>query len=104
MKGGVSLGVYDEIIVLEETAIKLKGINDTKLYIVSCLRDHERWEDLTIEERARLVNFTHEMWLKQEMCLDIGCICDSVWENRKNILNGKIDKWKFFNILATRWS
>lgn len=95
--------MYDNIIELEELAEKTKKMS-TEVYIMQCLRDYDirKWGNLTLLQRKQLFEWAYEMWCKQEMNLDISCICETTMENRKDILAGRIDKWKFFDLLE-RW-
>ena len=96
--------MYDNIIELEELAEKTKKMS-TEIYIVQCLRDYDirKWDDLTLLQRKQLFEWAYKMWCKQERNIDISCICETTMENMKDILAGRIDKWKFFDLLESRW-
>ena len=93
-----------EIISLEEQADRVHN-NITKIYITDTLKHYNlsKWEDLTICEKQKLVDWAYYIYFKQELNISLGCICDSTFEHRKQILADKYDKRKFIDILANRW-
>ena len=57
------------------------------------------YDELTIEEKKRLANFAYEFYLKDETCIDIGKITDTVMINYKDILEGKISKAELYDYI-----
>ena len=66
------------------------------LYSMSC---NEKYEELNIEEKQKLLDFTYKFYLQDEHCIDIGKITDTVLENKDKIINGEIDKYNLYNHL-----
>lgn len=66
------------------------------LYNMSC---NEKYEELTIEEKQKLLEFAYKFYLQDENCIDIGKITDTVLENKDKIINGEIDKYNLYNYL-----
>lgn len=65
----------------------------TVLYHLWC---HENYSKLNIEEKEKILNFTYNIYLDDEGHYDIGTIADTIMENYKDVLNGKMDKYNFY--------
>lgn len=87
------------VIDYEETADKLHK-ELAKIYITDRLKHHnvDKWGDLTISDRATLVDFTFSL---EDSCnMNLNTLCNYVMKYKKDILANKLDKSKFSKILA----
>jgi len=66
------------------------------LYNMSC---HGNYEELTDEEKEKILGFLYDLYLKDETCTDLGRFSDLVMDNYKDFLNGKITKNDIYNLL-----
>ena len=66
------------------------------LYNLSC---SENYNNLSIDEKIKILNYTYEFYLKDESCLYLGKITDTVMEHYKEILEGKIDRAELYNYI-----
>jgi len=66
------------------------------LYNMSC---HGNYEELTDEEKEKILGFLYNLYLKDETCTDLGRFSDLVMDNYKDFLNGKITKNDIYNLL-----
>lgn len=66
------------------------------LYNMNC---NENYDNLSIEEKEKLLNFTYRFYMKDESCIDIGKIADTVMINYKDILAGKISRADLYNYI-----
>ena len=66
------------------------------LYNMSC---HSAYGELTEDEKMQLLNYANEFYLKDESGIDIGKITDTVLNNYKEILKGKIDRYYLYEYI-----
>ena len=66
------------------------------LYNMSC---HSAYEELTEDEKMQLLNYANEFYLKDESCIDLGKITDTVMEHKSEIIAGKIDRYNLYDYI-----
>lgn len=66
------------------------------LYNMSC---NEKYEELNQEQKEKILNFAYEFYMKDESCIDIGKITDTIMNNYEGILNGKLDKSSIYCLM-----
>lgn len=66
------------------------------LYNMSC---HENYTKLNEEEKEKILNFAYNFYMKDESCIDMGKITDTIMENYESILNGQLDKSNIYCLL-----
>ena len=66
------------------------------LYNMNC---NENYDNLSIEEKEKLLNFTYRFYMKDESCIDLGKITDTVMIYYKDILEGKISKAELYDYI-----
>ena len=66
------------------------------LYNMSC---HSAYDELTEDEKMQLLNYANEFYLKDESCIDLGKITDTIMNNYKDILSGKIDRYYLYEYI-----
>lgn len=66
------------------------------LYNMSC---HSAYEELTEDEKMQLLNYANEFYLKDESCIDLGKITDTVMEHKNEIIAGKIDRYDLYDYI-----
>ncbi len=58
------------------------------LYHMSC---HSKYEELTTDEKVKLLGFAYRFYMNDITCTDLEKIIFTIMENYKGILEGKID-------------
>lgn len=66
------------------------------LYNMSC---NSAYNELTEDEKMQLLNYANEFYLKDESGIDIGKITDTILNNYKDILSGKIDRYYLYEYI-----
>ena len=66
------------------------------LYNMTC---HENYDNLSIEEKEKLLDFAYGFYLKDESCIDLGKITDTVMEHKNEIIAGKIDRYNLYEYI-----
>lgn len=66
------------------------------LYNMSC---HSAYDELTKDEKMQLLNYANEFYLKDESCIDLGKITDTIMNNYKDVLAGKIDRYYLYEYI-----
>lgn len=73
-------------------------------YMVSCFKYNEgkgkAWKDLTEEQKMKLIADAEYFYFKDGSGASIGRICDLVMEHQAEVLNGKMTKRKFLDLLV----
>ena len=88
-----------EFIEKWEKIFKENQFEMSMAFILYCMSCNEIYEELTIEEKQKLLKFAYEFYLKDENCIDLGTITDAVLENKDEILNGNIGRFTLYNYL-----
>lgn len=66
------------------------------LYNMSC---NENYCELSVEEKEKLLNFAYRFYMKDESCLDLGKITDTVMEHKNEIIAGEIDRYNLYDYI-----
>ena len=66
------------------------------LYNMSC---HEKYQELNEEQKEKILRFAYDVYLKDESCIDVGKIVDTIMENYEGILNGELDKTNIYCLI-----
>lgn len=69
-----------------EKIIKDYKYNLTSIFIVYNMQCNDNYEELTTEEKNKILNYIYEFYMKDETHLDIGFISDIIMNNYKMIL------------------
>lgn len=66
------------------------------LYNMSC---HEKYQELNEEQKEKILSFAYDFYLKDESCIDVGKITDTIMDNYEGILNGELDKTNIYCLI-----
>ena len=76
--------------------VLLTSISPFILYNMSC---HEKYQELNEEQKEKILRFAYDFYLKDESCIDVGKIVDTIMENYEGILNGELDKTNIYCLI-----
>lgn len=66
------------------------------LYNMSC---NEKYQELNQEQKGKILSFAYDFYLKDESCIDIGKITDTIMKNYEGILRGKLNKSNIYCLI-----
>ena len=106
LKGTITKGGIKVYSVIDYEDIADKYHHELlSIYVTDTLKhsDKSKWENLSIAERQKLVDWVCRFYINDETNLNIGCICDVVMEHSKEMLGGKMSYPDISHAIYTRW-